>query len=143
MHKKLKGIGKNNGNLYKLILPKSKTPSLQPSTLSIASASPSPGLICTSHTNSTHFWHKRMGHTPLKLLKLVDAISQQVTPMSNFHCDVCHFAKQSRSSFSLSDSHATEPFALIHCDLWGPYRHKIYSTCSGFLTIMDDCTRCT
>jgi len=33
-------------------------------------------------------------------------------------CNVCHRAKQTRNSFPLSDSKATRPFGLIHCDLW-------------------------
>ena len=56
-------------------------------------------------------------------------------------CNVCHRAKQTRNSFSLSDSKATRPFGLIHCDLWGRYRTSSYSGCHYFLCIVDDFSR--
>ena len=43
--------------------------------------------------------------------------------------------------FPTSISHALEPFSLIHCNVWGPYRTPSSSGASYFLTIVDDCSR--
>lgn len=50
-------------------------------------------------------------------------------------------AKQCKLSFLVSTSHASFPFELVHCDLWGPYRIPTYNGCKYFLTLVDDCTR--
>lgn len=59
----------------------------------------------------------------------------------NFICDSCFRAKQTRSSFPLSNKRAAKCFDLIHCDLWGAYRQA--SSCGAYyyLTIIDDCSR--
>lgn len=44
-------------------------------------------------------------------------------------CDACMRGKQTRDSFIVSSSRAVEPFELIHCDIWGPYR--VMSTCGA------------
>src|SRR5688572_20434543 len=48
-----------------------------------------------------------------------------------------------RLPFSSSSIKSTNPFQLIHFDVWGPYTQKTYTSCSCFLTIVDDFTRCT
>ena len=35
------------------------------------------------------------------------------------------------------------PFDLIHCDIWGPFHVPTVNNQRYFLTIVDDCTRCT
>jgi len=56
-------------------------------------------------------------------------------------CDICFCAKQTRCSFSESDSKASEPFELIHCDIWDAYH--VPSTCGAhyFLTNVDNASR--
>lgn len=56
-------------------------------------------------------------------------------------CDTCQRAKQTRETFPLSISQASNKFDLIHCDLWGPYRTRSSCGASYFLTIVDDCSR--
>lgn len=34
-------------------------------------------------------------------------------------------------------------FALLHCDIWGPYGHSTYNGKRYFLTLVDDCSRYT
>lgn len=57
------------------------------------------------------------------------------------YCDACLRAKERRDPFSLSNSRASQPFELVHCDVWGPYRTP--STCGAryFLTLVDDYSR--
>ena len=53
---------------------------------------------------------------------------------------MCHRAKQTRHSFSLSDSRASKPFDLLHYDLWKRYRTP---SSSGFhyFCVLDDFSR--
>jgi len=54
---------------------------------------------------------------------------------------VCQRAKQTREKFPTSDFRASDLFELIHCDLWGPYRHVSSCGASYLLTIVDDYSR--
>jgi len=56
-------------------------------------------------------------------------------------CDVCHCAKQTWNSFSLSSSKVHRLFSLIHWDLWGPYHILSLNGCCYFLCIVDDFNR--
>ena len=58
-------------------------------------------------------------------------------------CHVCLIAKQTRSSFPLSNIYTSAPFSLLHCDIWGPNLISSHSGARYFLTIADDFTRCT
>lgn len=100
-------------------------------------------VICTVNLDSSKLLHSRLGHVLFPILQQISEISSHVKSSSFVPCDVCHFVKQSRSVFPISDSHAIVPFQLLHYDLWGPYKHKTYFTCKSFLTIVDDYTKCT
>ena len=50
---------------------------------------------------------------------------------------MCHRAKQTRNSFTLSETRAIKPFDLIHCNLWGKYHTPSLSGCHYFLCIVD------
>ena len=132
MKKRVLGIGTLHGNLYKLLL---RSATSQHSILSVSCSSTS--------IPANQLWHDRMGHSPLHVIKTIDSISPHISVPKQFHCSVCHFAKQNRLVFPVSDSRASKAFELIHCDLWGPYKHTTYSTCHSFLTIVDDYSRCT
>ena len=60
-----------------------------------------------------------------------------------FNCEICPLAKQKRLPFTSSTHISNECFDLIHCDLWGPFSVSTIAGCRFFLTIMDDCSRCT
>lgn len=45
--------------------------------------------------------------------------------------------------FGRSSISSTEPFSLIHCDIWGPHKVTSHSGARYFLTIVDDYTCCT
>ncbi|GJS67266.1 putative reverse transcriptase domain-containing protein [Tanacetum coccineum] len=61
----------------------------------------------------------------------------------NKACDVCLRAKQTRDSFPISNNKTTEPFQLIHYDLWGPYRPPSFCGARYYLTVVDDYSRAT
>ncbi|KAL8113535.1 hypothetical protein AgCh_020748 [Apium graveolens] len=97
-------------------------------------------LTCAIIVNKTLLWHYRLGHVPSPILKLlpVAGLSHDITP-----CDSCALAKQTRIPFPSSQSQLKATFELVHIDLWGPYRHKTHTTCTMFLTIVDDKSKAT
>jgi len=56
-------------------------------------------------------------------------------------CDVCFHAKQTRTQFVTSESHAKDLFDLIHCNIWGAYKVPSFCGAQYFLTIVDDANR--
>ncbi|KAL6323616.1 hypothetical protein AAG906_039210 [Vitis piasezkii] len=50
---------------------------------------------------------------------------------------------QHRLPFGTSEISSEKPFDLIHCDIWGRYKHSSLSGAHYFLTIVDDYTRFT
>ena len=65
-------------------------------------------------------WHQRLGHPSHGSLAPSSMICDfKLNKEFLKCCDVCHKAKQTRNSFPLSESRASKPFDLIHCDLWG------------------------
>ena len=63
-------------------------------------------------------WHQRLGHPSIgSLIALSVDCGFQLNKTSFECCNICHRVKQTRSTFSISDSHAARPFAQIHCDL--------------------------
>lgn len=134
----MKEIGKAFGNLYKLTVPELSTLKSH-----VADSSPK-AVLQTISVDTNHLWHSRFGHPPVHILqKLHDISPIKNATNTRFFCDVCHLAKQSRLPFPISESKAEKLFDTIHCDVWGLYRHKTYSTCNAFLTIVDDFSRIT
>ncbi|KAG7593962.1 GAG-pre-integrase domain [Arabidopsis thaliana x Arabidopsis arenosa] len=89
-------------------------------------------------------WHERLGHpSPKVLSSFLSKLPVFDSSSSGSHdfCEVCIQAKQTRSVFPDSNNKAEDLFSLIHCDVWGPYKHP--STCGAryFLTIVDDYSR--
>ncbi|CAL1358899.1 unnamed protein product [Linum trigynum] len=64
-----------------------------------------------------NLWHSRLGH-PSSLRQNVIKKSSNVVEKSVLdHCETCHFAKQKKLPFTLSNSVAASPFDLIHVDI--------------------------
>ncbi|CAL1360644.1 unnamed protein product [Linum trigynum] len=108
-------------------------------------AEPSPShqaaTIYNFNPHQVNLWHWHLGHPSRDRYLLVKNNNSIVTSDLVLHCDICHLSKQKRLSFPLSDHSASEPFALIHVDIWGPLSVKSYDGFSYFLTIVDDYTR--
>ena len=95
-------------------------------------------------SKETVLWHQCLGHPSVGSLSTVSASREfQFSKDALWCCDVCHRAKQTRNLFSLSNARATEPFSLIHCDLWGRYHTPSSSGCHHFLCIINDFSRAT
>ncbi|KAL9232099.1 hypothetical protein vseg_007244 [Gypsophila vaccaria] len=95
-----------------------------------------------AHQGTFALWHQRLGHPSDNVVKKIPPLLS-LNCNKNMVCDICHYAKQHRNSFSSNNKHASDLFELIHCDLWGAYR--VPSSCGAryFLTIVDDYSRAT
>lgn len=94
-----------------------------------------------SITSDVRLWHNRLGYLPLSSMKNISYFSFPTD--SEFLCEVCHLAKQTRLPFQLSQIHSKGIFELIHIDTWGPYRIPTHDEHKYFLTIVDDYSRGT
>ncbi|KAJ3688185.1 hypothetical protein LUZ61_017349 [Rhynchospora tenuis] len=86
---------------------------------------------------SYELWHQRMGHSS----KQVTSLLTGNTSNSEDVCEICVRAKQTREVFPTSLNKTSEPFELIHCDIWGAYRVASHCGAHYFLTIVDDFSR--
>ena len=92
-------------------------------------------------TSTSTLWHRRRGHPSYKALSTLPLFKNFKIDFSDSQCDICFKAKQTRQVFPDSFNKADFPFALIHCDVWGPYRTPSSCGVVYFLTIVDDYSR--
>ncbi|CAH9054627.1 unnamed protein product, partial [Cuscuta europaea] len=87
-------------------------------------------------------WHSRLGHPSVKVLRSIISFNNSMLDTGlNKSCDACLRGKKTRDIFHISEFRAFEIFDLIHCDVWGPYRHPTSCGDRYFLTIVDDYSR--
>ncbi|XP_031260691.1 uncharacterized protein LOC116118873 [Pistacia vera] len=109
-------------------------------------------LTVDKHSHQHMIWHKRLGHpNSTKLHKILSTLPKSVSltenqslpiKVSNF-CDACQLGKLHQNSFPLSQSHATEPLALIHSDVWGPAPVTSVEGFRYYVQFLDDFSRFT
>lgn len=80
-------------------------------------------------------WHDRMGHPSAAVLKHLPFVNQM---NDDTVCSTCHLAKQTRLSFSLSNTKTNAFFELLHVDVCGPFNESSLSGARFMLTIVDD-----
>ncbi|CAA7027430.1 unnamed protein product [Microthlaspi erraticum] len=86
--------------------------------------------------------HRRLGHPSAGVLNSLPNCDRSPSVLEEINsCDICFRAKQTREIFNDSINKASDCFALIHCDVWGPYRTPSSSGVVYFLTIVDDYSR--
>lgn len=117
LHRKLRGIGKLDGGLYKLCLHTSSSPNTV-------------ALMAYVSRTAVH-WHNILRHFPISSLSSIPSIlcNKYSGSHDDFMRDVCHYAKQTRLPFPISSTHNTYPCSLLHCDIWGPYKHHTMNGC--------------
>lgn len=87
-------------------------------------------------------WHNRMGHPSDLVLKHITCVKPFVTPQPK-PCLICPMFKFTKLPYTLSNSHASKPFELVHIDTWGPYKICTKHKYRYFLTLVDDHSRMT
>jgi len=90
-----------------------------------------------------NLWHYRMGHLSDERLNVVRTKYSYIPAKKPHLCDVCHHVKQKKLPFTLSRSHTTNIFELLHMDIWGPYSVISMHGFRYFLNIVDDFSRFT
>ena len=99
-------------------------------------------LSCsTSLTKSQIFFllHCRLGHPNFMYLKRLFPLLLKNN--GHFECDVCQIAKHKRIPFPLRPYQPSQPFFLIHSDLWGPSRVTTHIDKKWFITFTNDHSR--
>ena len=107
------GVGKRHGDLYYLVAFASSIPTCHP--------------LCNVVNIPSSLWHRHLGHPSLPRLQALASSFLHCSFDSSQVCNVCPLAKQTRQPFGLSSISTTFPFALIHCDIWGPNRQSSLS----------------
>ncbi|KAI9197977.1 hypothetical protein LWI28_007873 [Acer negundo] len=130
------GLGKQRDGLYYLVALATKQAVINSSTLTNRPT-------CNLTISSTDLWHNRLGHASFSRLHYIAKNYLNFLAESNNACHICPLAKQSRLPFHPSVISSIKPFEIIHCDIWGRYRHPSLSGAYYFLTIVDDYTRFT
>ena len=103
------------------------------------------GSAFTATKNVDHVrWHQQLEHPSYgSLVSLSTICDFKLNKDFLDCCDVCHRPKQTRNGFPLTETRASKPFGLIHCDLWGKYHTPSLSGCHYFLCNVDDFSRAT
>ena len=70
--------------------------------------------------NKAALWPFRLGHPALKIVNKVFSACSLPHEHWTSVCESCQMTKSNRLPFTSSESRATQPFALVHSDLWGP-----------------------
>ena len=87
-------------------------------------------------------WHYRLGHPNFMYLeKLFPSLFNKNSKF--FNCEVCQVSKHTRSHYPTQPYKPSQPFSLIHSDVWGPSRVKNITGSRWFVTFIDDHTRIT
>nr|GEW67643.1 ribonuclease H-like domain-containing protein [Tanacetum cinerariifolium] len=82
-----------------------------------------------------------LGHPGDQVLTVLKMILKMLIIMRVLNLEVCHKAKKTRESFSISDHKTSSLGDLVHLDVQGPYRITSRDGYMFFLTIVDDYTR--
>ena len=85
-----------------------------------------------------HLWHQRLAHPFEKVMPFLFPNLCK----DKIQCDVCHLSKSVRLPFDSSLSRASNPFEIIHSDIWGPVVQS-FDGYMYFVTFVDDFTRIT
>ncbi|RVX11422.1 Retrovirus-related Pol polyprotein from transposon TNT 1-94 [Vitis vinifera] len=87
--------------------------------------------------------HYRLGHPSfVYLAKLFPRLFINKNPAS-YHCEICQFAKHTRTVYPQIPYKPSTVFSLVHSDVWDPSRIKNISGTRWFVTFVDDHTRVT
>ncbi|KAA0025813.1 Beta-galactosidase [Cucumis melo var. makuwa] len=97
-------------------------------------------LLSSYFSTSEHdfmLWHFRLGHPNFTYMKYLFPHLFPKIDVSSLSCDVCIRAKQHRVSFPSQPYKPTQPFTLIHIDVWGPSKVTTSSRKRWFVTFIE------
>ncbi|GKC70113.1 cysteine-rich receptor-like protein kinase 8, partial [Tanacetum coccineum] len=143
--RKVTGLGRLKEGLYHLInVSADKVDSVFSSLVKTSLQKFSLSVLSNKTVKDNYeLWHHRIGHDPDVKLKQMHDLPVSLTKSCFDKCFSCPMEKFTKLPYSLSDSHSTSVFELIHIDIWGPYKVPTNGKFRYFLTIVDDCSRGT
>ena len=97
-------------------------------------------LSVTSNSD-VMLWHKRLGHPNFTYLKRLYPGLFNNKELSSFQCEHCIYAKQPQQPHPIQPYKSSQPFHLIHSDIWGPAHFLNVTGSRWFITFIDDHTR--
>lgn len=125
---KMIGIAKEYNGLYFFIGPLSQSHYEKHLSLSVTPAS------------NVLLWHQRLGHPSFDYLKrLYPKLFNK--DYSVFQCESCVLAEQTRKNYPNHTYQPSQPFSIVHSDIWGPSRTLNINGSRWFITFIDDHTR--
>ncbi|XP_073225657.1 uncharacterized protein [Cicer arietinum] len=87
-------------------------------------------------------WHYRLGHPNFMYLeKMFPSLFNKNSNL--FQCGIYQLSKHSHKHYPPQSYKPSQPFSLIHNDIWGPSRVKNITGSKWFVTFIDDHTRVT
>ena len=88
-------------------------------------------------------WHYRLGHPNFVYFeKIFPKLFNNKNP-NQFKCEICQLSKHTRHVFPSHAYKSSQPFTVIHSDVWGPARINNISGARWFVLFIDDHTRIT
>lgn len=81
----------------------------------------SSSCLSTMSCEDFMLWLCRLDHPSFDYMKLLFLNSMNKMKF-DFQCDICPFAKQTRTSYLSTPNVPSKTFALINSDVWGPSR---------------------
>jgi len=108
-----------------------------------------PLVSCNSAIVDYQMWHKRLGHPNANvlhdLLKSSFLGNKHIPSLNSVHfdCIPCKLGKRKILPFPTHQSHVTQPFDLIHSDVWGMAPVISHANYKYFVTFIDDYSRFT
>jgi GAG-pre-integrase domain len=88
-------------------------------------------------------WHRRLGHPSFGYMRKLSPNLFTSLQNEQFVCEICIKAKSHRTTYPDSSNKTSQPFDLIHTDVWGPSPVVLKSGCRWFILFTDDHTRMT
>lgn len=88
-------------------------------------------------------WHFRLGHPNFQYMRKVYPDLFNNKSSTSFQCEICQLSKHTRATYPTQPYKPSQPFSLIHSDVWGPSNVPNISGSKWFVTFVDDHTRLT
>jgi transposase InsO family protein len=108
-----------------------------------------PSVLCNSAIVDYQVWHKRLGHPNFNVLHDMlksGFLGNKHTPsldVIRFDCIPCKLGKSKILPFPTHQPNVTQPFDLIHSDVWGVAPIISHANYKYFVTFIDDYSRFT
>ena len=100
-------------------------------------------VVSREHEREVSLLHRRLGHVPFQSLSKLYPNAFSDVDKSKLFCDACELGKHIRLVYPSIGLRSSEPFMLIHSDVWGPCSVTSVSGLKGFVTFIDCYTHMT